>query len=191
MKLVNMNCPNCNGTLEFDGNGKTAVCKYCGSRWYLKEDEISWDSVPKDKQIQNPDRQVKKNADAYPVQSQKQAEVQHPEKIQEPRTDPLPAVPVRKADPEPEMWINPGGILSYFLVVLWAAFFVWFLSLDGSGTGGTLPVLGALIGGLFGSTVSFYLLLKFSTTLKYHGKYVPLGKLWGFLFIIFFLLSFL
>ena len=31
MKIVKMNCPNCNGKLEINSNDKTTVCNYCGT----------------------------------------------------------------------------------------------------------------------------------------------------------------
>lgn len=41
MKLVNMNCPNCSGELEINEEKRIAVCKYCGTRWYIEDEGLS------------------------------------------------------------------------------------------------------------------------------------------------------
>ena len=41
MKLVRMRCPNCNATLEFDIEGKTSFCQYCGEKLLLDDEKIT------------------------------------------------------------------------------------------------------------------------------------------------------
>ena len=61
MKIVKMNCPNCNGKLEINSNDKTTVCNYCGTTLAIDDGIIRVEHTIND----NAENKKAKNAETF------------------------------------------------------------------------------------------------------------------------------
>ena len=61
MKIVKMNCPNCNGKLEINSDDKTTVCNYCGTTLAIDDGIIRVEHTIND----NAENKKAKNAEAF------------------------------------------------------------------------------------------------------------------------------
>ena len=172
MKLVNLNCPSCSGELDINEEKRIATCKYCGTRWYIEDDNYTRLSRL-EQRVNNLEREQEKRTQTQ-TYANRTATSGYSGNV--PR---MPASKLNQTDHR-----AGGNALSLFLVILMAIGYGYVSSLDHSGSS---PMLSALISGFLMAIFATGVYLKFHR----NPRNVNFGMTFLFMFMVFFFLALL